>query len=295
MKKFVLILAVLFYVVQGGMFALENHTTLSLIGSTIPEGQLSVNESLVFPCLQKKDNPLMTGNNVTLNFGADVSPVHVLASTSVVWTPIAFFNLTGGAKIGMGWNYNLFGSDVSGLGLYDYNTDDFPHEHAAGKGADGVYWTGFAGATLQFDVAALWSGKWHHIVGQVYNEVSYQQYTKAHTSDIWYWTNNVRPNENSFLYYFDAVLGYKMPIILDMVGVMFGIMQPLYNPQSGESVGKLGPEMTASIMLDFKFLKSLNLTVMTQFMNKPKSPLTERFAREWGFYRVTAIITWGIK
>jgi hypothetical protein len=271
------------------------HTSVSLTASSIPEFQVSAAEQLTFPCLQEKNNALMEDNNVTLNFGADVSPVHILASASAIWTPVAFFNISAGAKLGTGWNYTMFGSRMSGLGLYKYDAESKPEEFAAGKGADGVYWTGFFGATLQFDAAALWPGKWRHIVGQVYNEISYQQYTKAHGSDIWYWTNNVRPNENSFLYYFNAVLAYRMPIMLDMAGAMFQIVEPFYNPAQGRIITELSAEETAALMLDFRFREDLHLMLMPQLMNKPKQPLTKDCARKWGFYRVAAVLTYKIR
>jgi hypothetical protein len=288
LKKFLFTLGVLFFTLPQVGFALENHTSVVVTASSLPEFQLSGIEKLVFPT-----------KDLALSFRGDISPIHVLATTAAQWSPLAFFNISGGLQCGTGWNYTLFGSRVSGLGIHTYNPDKKPHDFAAGHGADSLYWTGYLGATLQFDAAALWPGAWLHIVALAYNEISFLQDTKAHNSDVWYWMGSSRPNENSFAYYFSGLLGYRMPLLLNMAGMMFQVFQPLYNPQAGKSVTKLGPEETVSLAGNLQFRPDLGLMVLLQFMNKPRSPLIGSptkadFARKWGFYRVAGVLTWQV-
>jgi hypothetical protein len=270
--------------------AVEAHTDLSLTISSLPEAQVAVSQRFVFPVLQGQ-GPLTSGNNLTLKLGANVSPISFNLLADTVWTPIAFFNLSMGAKAGSGWNYPLFGSLMKGIGLHTAGKD----EGVDGSGLDGVVWNAHTGATLQFDLAAIFPGDWHHVVAQVYNEITYLHYTNAQDGEPWYYENDDGINQNSFYYYFSALLGYQMPFFIDLAGVMFEVKEPLLNPATGENLSRQGPSMTLSLAAEFKPHERFSVMALGQLTNKLFHPVTDAYQREWDFFRVALIATYHLK
>ncbi|MDR2783303.1 MAG: hypothetical protein LBB48_05615 [Treponema sp.] len=270
--------------------SLETHTDLSLTVSSLPEAQAAVTQSFVFPFLQG-EGPLVSGNNVTLKLGANVSPVSFNILADTVWMPIAFFTVSLGAKLGSGWNYPLFGAPMKGMGVRVYQDGQPTEEGVDGAGLDGVVWNTHAGATVQFDLAALFPGDWRHVVMQVYNEISFQNYTGARGHESWYYEGDDGVNQNAFSYYFSALLGYQMPLFIDLAGVMVELREPFYNPYTGGSLTNRGPETTLSLAVDFKLPKNVTLMLLGQWKNKLLHPLTSDYSRRWDFFRAALIAT----
>jgi hypothetical protein len=148
----------------------------------------------------------------------------------VVWTPIAFFQFTAGAKIGSGWNFPLL--NVTGIGINKEDPDSsksFTDTKGFSQPAplldsnpfDGLLWEAHAGLTIQMDFAALFPGDWNHILFQTYHEFNYKGYSKAGAGEAWYYEADGGENVNGFNYYGVYTLGYLMPTspVLNMVGV----------------------------------------------------------------------------
>jgi hypothetical protein len=272
----------------------EAHADLSLTVSSLPEAQAAVAQSFAFPFLQG-EGPLVSGNNITLKLGANVSPVSCNILADAAWTPVAFFTASAGAKLGSGWNYPLFGAPMKGMGVYRRDSDKDPPEGVDGAGLDGVVWNAHAGATVQFDLAAIFPGDWRHVVAQVYNEISFQSYTGARGDESWYYENDDGVNQNAFSYYFSALLGYQTPLFIDLVGVMVELKEPLYNPHTGGSLTDRGPETTLSLAADFKLPRSVTIMALGQWKNKLSHPLSSDFSRQWGFFRAALIVTYRLR
>ena len=71
--------------------------------STLPELKLGFTKRFVVPFLQG-ESPLTEDNNIGLALTAEISPVSLNGLAEAVWTPIAFFQLAAGGRIGSGWN-----------------------------------------------------------------------------------------------------------------------------------------------------------------------------------------------
>ncbi|MDR2111342.1 MAG: hypothetical protein LBP32_08560 [Spirochaetaceae bacterium] len=95
-------------------------TAFTFQASSLPEAKLSVIQGFTFPLL-RGENPLTAGNNIKTTLSAEVSPISLNGLAEAVWTPIAFFQLAAGGRIGSGWNITLFGSELRGIGI---NRDD---------------------------------------------------------------------------------------------------------------------------------------------------------------------------
>ena len=293
------IFALLCIIVVNGIWAEENEgiqtqTDLSLVFSTVKEMQLGLEKRIIFPFLQGT-NAMTADNNITLKIGAEVTPISIDILADTIWTPIAFFKLSLGSQAGSGWNYDMKGARMNGMGLYRYMESRNPQEWADGSGFDGIVWKVYFGATLQFDLAAVFPGNWNHIVMKFENFLNYQNYTKARGNEQWYFKADDGINQNSFDYYFSGFLGYKMPIFLDMAGIQFESSLPFYNPQSGESLADRQPEMFRSFVTNFKFSKRFNFMIITQLSNHLKHPVTIDYERQWKKYRVLFICTWHLE
>ena len=271
----------------------KNQTDVSLAITTEVAAMATVEHSFVFPYLQGT-GPLTEDNNITVKLTSQVSPATFQFMTDAIWTPLAILNLSLGAEIDFGWNYTIFGSFVNGLGLYQRRYNETPEERAQGAGLDGIIWRVNSGATLQFDFAAVFPGDWNHVVISLANMVKYQNYTKAKGSERWYFLNDDDLYQNSFNYYFSGLLGYQMPIFLSLLAFMFETTLPFYNPQSGETLSGIEPEMLVSLAADFKISKKFNIMGVLQFQNLLQHPVTPDYERLWQFYRVVLISTWHV-
>jgi hypothetical protein len=293
-KKIIFVL--FFFIAVNGTWAEENgeiqtQTDLTLVFSTVGDMQFGFEKRFVFSFLQGT-NPMTADNNITLKIGAEVTPISFDILADVIWMPIAFFKLSLGSLAGTGWNYEMFDSRMNGMGLYRYMELENPQEWADGYGFDGAVWKVHFGATLQFDLAAIFPGDWNHVVMKFENFLNYQNYTRARGNEQWYFKADDGINQNSFSYYFSGFLGYQMPIFFDMVGIQFESSLPFYNPQSGESLADRKQEMFCSLVTEFQLGKCFNIMAITQFSNRLKHPVTEDYERQWKFYRVLFIGIW---
>jgi hypothetical protein len=270
---------------------LQKQTDLSLIASTAGEMQFGFEKRIIFPFLQGT-TALTSGNNIVLKFGAEATPITINVLADTIWTPVAFFKFSLGSQIGSGWNYDMFGIRMNGMGLYRRVEQGDTQEFADGSGFDGAVWDVHLGTTLQFDLAAVFPGDWNHIVMKFENVVNYQNYTRARGAEWWYFKADDGINQNAFGYYFSGFFGYQLPLFLDMVGFQFESSFPFYNPQSGESLANRDPEMFWSLVAEFVIGRRFTIVAITQLGNRLKHPVTVDYERQWKFYRVLLVGTW---
>jgi hypothetical protein len=295
MKKIIVVLCVAAFS-GGAVFSqVETSADLSFYTSTRGEMQLDFVPQWEFPFL-RGESPLTSGNHITLKLDASLSPIWAGLSGDAVVTVAPFLSFTLGAMTGTGWNYALFGKvPLAGLGLNRKTGADDPNDGVIGNGLDGVVWNTHAGVTVQFDLAAFFPGDWNHILMQIYNEVQYFAYTKAHGDELWYYLGDDGMNQNAFRYNFSCFTGYAMPIFLDLVGVQFSGTLPFYNMESGSRVRDIGYSFTTAFLADFKINERFSVMTITRITNGLKDPVTSAYKREWGFDRVQLIAAWHIK
>jgi len=213
-------------------------TELELQVSSLPEAKLSFSQSFSIPFL-RGHNPLVADNNVKLVLGAYVTPVSAAGTSELIWTPVAFFLLSGGGQAGSGWNIPL----GDGIGI---NTPVGPKMEGVQRQArieadafDGVVWKAWGAGTFQFDLGAIFPGDWTHVIFLTRQEFCYSAYTRADSSTSWIFENDDGENRNGWKYRATYVLGYQMPNspILSMVGFMAELEKNLYNFEGGDFWG----------------------------------------------------------
>jgi len=270
--------------------------------SSLPEIKLGFTERFSFPFLQG-DNPLTEANNIGLALSAEISPISLNGIAEVVWTPIAFFQLAAGGRIGTGWNIKLFGEDVYGIGLNRPDINGKSENN--GSAFDGLLWKAQMGTVLQGDLAAVFPGDWHHVVARSYHELNHNGYSRATAHDSWYFENDNGENCNGFNYYGNLLIGYQMPIFLDFVALLAEADLYLYDTPNRSQWGDNRIRWTFSNIVNFAISKQLGVTLITQFItrrNYLESDWQELYYKNRNidnskplrleFYRVAAALTY---
>jgi hypothetical protein len=293
MKKLIVMMTV--FTTAAAFSQAETRADLSLYTSTRGEVLFDFAARWTFPFL-RGESPLSSGNNIALKLDANLSPISAGLSGDAVLTVAPFLSFTVGAMTGTGWNYYLFGEvPLIGRGLNRKMNDGDSKDGVSGNGFDGVVWNVHAGNTLQFDFAVIFPGNWNHVVVQVYNEIQYYACTKATGDEFWYYQMDDGMNQNAFRYKFDTVLGYAMPIFIDLVGVQFSGTLPFYNIKTGDTVRDVGLSLDAAFLVHFNIHKHFSMVALTRFSNGFTDPITSVYGREWAFDRILLVATWHIK
>jgi hypothetical protein len=270
--------------------------------SSLPEVKLGFTEHFRFPFLQG-ESPLTEGNNIDLAVTAEISPVSLNGIAEAVWTPVAFFQMAAGGRIGSGWNIELFGSKSYGIGLTQPGlADKLEHD---GSAFDGLLWKVQAGGVLQFDLAALFPGDWHHVVARSYHEVNYRGYTRAKAGESWYYENDDGENCNGFNYYANLLVGYQMPVFISMAALLAEADLYLYDLPDRSRWGDEKIRWTFSGIAAFTFTDQFGLALIAQFRtrrNYVEPDWEDRYYRSRNidssrplrleFYRIAAALTY---
>ncbi|MDR2210848.1 MAG: hypothetical protein LBO65_05185 [Spirochaetaceae bacterium] len=234
---------------------------LSLQISSLPEAKLGFTQRLTFPLLQGT-GPLTADNNIALALTAEISPVSLNVLAETVWTPAAFFNLSAGGRIGSGWNVHLLGQNLYGIGLN--REDGSGRAEHSGAAFDGLLWKVQTGAALQFDLAALIPGDWHHVVARTYHEINHRGYTAAASGESWYYENDDGENCNGFNYYGNLLMGYQMPVFLTMAGFLAEGTLYLYDTPNRTRWGDEKMHWVFSAIFNFTLTGNLSAALLVQ-------------------------------
>ena len=229
--------------------------------SSLPEIKLGFTERFSFPFLQG-ESPLTEGNNVALALTAEISPISLNGFVEAVWTPIAFFQLAAGGRIGSGWTVELFDSEFYGIGLNRANTEG-KAEHN-GQAFDGLLWKAQTGAAFQADLAAVFPGDWNHVLVRSYHEINYKGYTRAEAGESWYYENDDGENCNGFNYYGNLFTGYRMPVFLNLVAFITEADLYLYDTPERGKWGDDKVRWTFSGLFNFSFTEQVDFTLIAQ-------------------------------
>jgi hypothetical protein len=177
----------------------------------------------------------------------------------VFLTPIAFLQFVTGGSVGSGWNIPI----ANGLRFNFPTYDDEPN--LVGDSFNGLVWSAKAGGLLQFDLAAVMPGAWHHVVFQTYHVAQYRALTSADPDESWLYEADSGENRNGWNYYGNYFLGYQMPIVLNMAGILFEEDLYLYDTPSRKLWGDDIPRWTLGAMLNFTVTKNLQITLLGQW------------------------------
>jgi hypothetical protein len=243
-------------------------TELSLQASSRPEIKAALTQSFVFPFLQG-EGPLTAGNNLTAALRAELSPLSLNGIAGLTWTPIAFFQVIAGGRLGSGWNIAL----GNGIGI---NSPLPPSAGETARKSDikgdpfgGLYWGIYGGAVIQFDLGALFPGDWNHVVFRTTHEGRYRAYSGAGPgpdANAWVFEGDAGENRNGFSYHGSYLLGYQMPAspVFTMVGFLAEMDRCLYGEEGGKDWGDDLPFWYFGILFNLRLGERLGLTLAVQ-------------------------------
>jgi len=265
---------------NGGI---KTSTDLSLQISSLPEAKLSLSQSFSFPFLQGS-GPLTKGNNIAAVLGAEVSPVSLDGKAEIIWTPAAFFLLSGGGLAGSGWNMPL----GNGIGINKPENESAAKPRKAmidGTAFDGLIWRAWGAGTLQFDFGAVIPGDWTHVLFQSRQELRYGAYSRAAPDESWVFEND-QEYKNGWIYYASYVLGYQMPLspVLDTVAFMAEMEKRLYNTPGGDYWGEDLGKWTFSGLFNFSITPRFSTALVIQMQTRRNYGLSN-FENDDYYYR----------
>ena len=299
------VLFVLLCFVLQVLGAQEISKELILQVSSLPEAKLGFTVHFCFPFLQG-DSDLTNDNNINFGLTAEASPVSLNGIAEAVWTPVAFFQFAAGGRMGTGWDIELFGGEIHGIGL---NRDDGSGnaEHS-GSAFDGLLWKVQTGAALQFDLAALYPGEWHHVVARSYHEINYSGYSGAKANESWFFEDDDGENCNGFNYYGNLLIGYQMPVFINIIALLAEADLYLYDTPDRSVWRDDIIRWTFSVITGFKINEKLELTLITQFRTRKnyldsnaddlyyrKRTINSSKPQSLEFYRVAAAVVFKLQ
>lgn len=241
----------------------KHTTSLGFVAATTLEAKVKIVQSVKFPVLTG-NNPLTSGNNLQIKGAFELSPVSVNGTIDVAFTPVAFLVFYTGAGIGSGWNIPIAHGLRMNKPVLDSENKPTGEQDLTGKAFNGAVWYGKAGGTFQFDLAAVIPGDWNHVVVQSSHEVKYRALTSAKKDESWLYEADSGENRNGFAYYGSYVLGYQMPIILNMVALLVEEDLYLYNTENRSFWGDDLGRWTFGGIFNFQATKKLSVALIVQ-------------------------------
>jgi hypothetical protein len=253
----------------GAGSAVTRKTILQLQISSLPEAKFRGTESLTFPLL-RGSGPLTAGNDLRTDFSGELTPVSLNGIAEAVWTPIAFFQLSGGGRIGTGWNMAL-GNGIGVTRPVGTVSPPAPRKREVdGDPFGGFTWNLYGGGALQFDLGALIPGDWNHLVFRSYHEGRYRSFTGAKAGEPWIFENDDGENLNGWTYYGCFILGYQMPAspVFRALAFMAELDKSFYHSPGGELWGEDRGRWTFSTLFNFVINPRLDLSLVIQMRTR---------------------------
>ena len=239
-------------------------TTINAIVTWPPQALVGVTQNFKVP-LRQFDNPLTKDNNINFKIGAELSPISFEGKFGIVWTPIAFLEFYTESRVGSGWNIKT----LYGLALNKNN---------AGKSnyiplnfSKSIYSFSFGGA-FQFDLGAVIPNDWSHVVFRTDQAALYKAMSGVDSETSWLYQADSGENRNGWKYQASYLIGYKMPIFLDLIAMKIDVEKKLFASPKGLDNKVWGQNLfltTFGPIINFNIKKDYNIMLLAQWQTKP--------------------------
>ena len=231
------------------------------------EAKLSVAEIIKVPFLNF-NTAFTRGNNIAFKLRADISPVTLEGKFDIVWTPVAFLELYGGASIGSGWSI-ITNSKLGSIHGLSFNT-----ANATGKTTiipinfTRAFYSGNFGGAFQFDLGAIIPTDWTHIIARIDQYCLYRGIIDADLSASWVFQNDDGTNRNGWTYFGSYVLGYQMPLPLKLIAFQIETKRTLFRGvRAGLDKSDWGEDRFSVVfgpILNFQVTDMFTITLLAQ-------------------------------
>lgn len=239
-------------------------TTINAIVTWPPQALVGVTQNFKVPLMQF-DNPLTKDNNINFKIGAELSPISFEGKFGIVWTPIAFLEFYTESRVGSGWNIkSLYGLALNknNAGKSNYIPLNF---------SKSIYSFSFGGA-FQFDLGAVIPNDWSHVVFRTDQAALYKAMSGVDSETSWLYQADSGENRNGWKYQASYLIGYKMPIFLDLIAMKIDVEKKLFASPKGLDNKKWGENLfltTFGPIINFNIKKDYNIMLLAQWQTKP--------------------------
>lgn len=243
-------------------------TTINAIVTWPAQALVGVTQSFKVPFMQF-DNPLTKDNNINFKIGAEITPITTEGKFNITWTPIAFMELYTEATVGSGWNIHLKPKDIIGIGINEKNAGKTHKKPLILTNA--VYSFSLGGA-LQFDLGAVIPHDWSHVVFRMDQYALYHGMSGVSPETSWIYKDDSGQNRNGWKYQASYLIGYKLPIFLDLIALKIDTEKKLYASPSGLDRKTWGEDLiytTFGPIINFNIKKDYNIMLLVQWQTKP--------------------------
>jgi len=231
------------------------------------EAKLSVAEIIKVPFLNF-NTAFTRGNNIAFKLRADISPVTLEGKFDIVWTPVAFLELYGGASIGSGWSI-ITNSKLGSIHGLSFNT-----ANATGKTTiipinfTRAFYSGNFGGAFQFDLGAIIPTDWTHVIARIDQYFLYRGIIDADLFASWVFQNDDGTNRNGWTYFGSYVLGYQMPLPLKLIAFQIETKKTLFRGvRAGLDKSDWGEDRFSVVfgpILNFQVTDMFTITLLAQ-------------------------------
>ena len=223
--------------------------------------QLGVTEAIKVPFLNF-DNSIMRDNNITFKLGAELTPVTLEGKFDIVWTPLAFLELYGGASVGSGWSIK----SIHGLAIN--NKDNAGNTNKVPVNFQKAFWSANIGGAFQFDLGAVIQSDWTHIVFRTDQYFLYRAVIGVDSLTSWVFQDDDGENRNGFTYCASYVLGYQMPLPMNMIAFRLETEKTFFKVPAGSAKSTWGEDryhLVFGPIISFKPIEQLTIMLVAQW------------------------------
>lgn len=154
---------------------------------------------------------LLRDANVVLGGAVEISPVSLRPMASAYFTPLPFLEFGAGGSVGTGW---ALAGKWNGMADFDFSRK----EYGSLRPFRDWYLDAWAQATFQMDSGAVVPGDWTHVLFLATAQLMYARLTIP-AGSIWEW-QATKHYANGWRHYEKLLLGYQLPMMLNIAGVM---------------------------------------------------------------------------
>ena len=240
-------------------------TTINAIVTWPPQALVGVTQSFKVPLMQF-DNPLMKDNNINFKIGAEITPITTEGKFSITWTPIAFLELYTESRIGSGWKLT---KDLLGIAI---NEDNGGKSNYIPLNFSKAVYSFALGGAFQFDLGAVIPHDWSHVIFKMDHYALYKAMTGVNSETSWVYQADSGANRNGWRYMSSYVIGYKMPLFLDLIAMKIDVEKKLFASPKGLDNKKWGEDLfltTFGPIINFNIKKDYNIMLLAQWYTYP--------------------------
>lgn len=240
-------------------------TTINAIVTWPPQALVGVTQSFKVPLMQF-DNPLTKDNNINFKIGAELSPISFEGKFSITWTPIAFLEFYTESRVGSGWKLT---NELLGTAI---NKNKGGKSNSIPINFSKAVYSFTLGGTFQFDLGAVIPHDWSHVIFKTDQYALYKAMSGVNSETSWLYQADSGANRNGWRYMSSYVIGYKMPLFLDLIAMKIDVEKKLFASPKGLDNKKWGEDLfltTFGPVINFNIKKDYNIMLLAQWYTYP--------------------------